>query len=279
VIVHSRDGRVERAINEVLSVIPEAVAKFALTRCTFVVLGRTCSGFSLAPRPNRWLVVVGDFVDEWDIHSIVAHEIAHAWLRHDGRGDTVGDEQAACKLVMAWGISGSGADPGLNSRHAAYREDLAASAGPMASIHFEDDQVRLQCGYCKHDAELFSPALRKGQPHLVARCPPERCDWVFSFRLGPGLVCPECEALVSASWLRAWWWPHLELGRVDRVLGVLAGDVARWLGGKGWPRRPPIIYLRCGVCRWRGMAFVRLANRRSMLSSRAEPTSPDLSFG
>ena len=74
--------------------LPQDVAEFALERCSFLsVGGKTWAqtmpvwalGRDLESIPeNLWVITLSEQLQlsAEDIHSVVAHEIAHAWLKH-----------------------------------------------------------------------------------------------------------------------------------------------------------------------------------------------------
>lgn len=63
---------------------------------------------------NMWLVVLqkGENLSDEDADSIIAHEIAHAWLRHDRYRMDIGieGEAQAANQTRDWGFSGIGTD-------------------------------------------------------------------------------------------------------------------------------------------------------------------------
>jgi hypothetical protein len=76
-------------------------------------------------RLQRWIVLLNEsIVGSEDAESIVAHEIAHAWLRHDRLGlDVSSDsEREAEELTGEWGFSGLGAD--VEHCTSPFRKDL-----------------------------------------------------------------------------------------------------------------------------------------------------------
>ena len=126
--------------------LPDGVQEFVCERCVFLALadhgmvlpGRityphfaeTAEMVEKAP-PNASFSKLTDYVEEhertapkWivllqgtpsDDESILAHEIAHAYLGHDRLaiydGDEAGHaEMAACELTKSWGFQGLGTD-------------------------------------------------------------------------------------------------------------------------------------------------------------------------
>lgn len=65
----------------------------------------------IADLTNRWIIVLTEELPTNDAHGIIAHEIAHAWLRHDRFADHPEDcETKAANLTREWGFTGKGAD-------------------------------------------------------------------------------------------------------------------------------------------------------------------------
>ncbi len=87
------DTDTKKLISETISLLPEDVADFATDRCRFLSVGRDAYGMvfpgSIGVDPytkrtrNVWLILLSENLKKKDAHSIVAHEIAHAWLQHD----------------------------------------------------------------------------------------------------------------------------------------------------------------------------------------------------
>ncbi|HEX5951216.1 MAG TPA: hypothetical protein VFZ96_09445 [Actinomycetota bacterium] len=122
------DARTERVIVETLLRLPEDVRAFALERCVFLSVGWAAPGLTLpgavgvdpATRRSRdvWLIVLEEQAPLDLLASAAAHEIAHAWLRHDRLSEDLPDEHEvqAAELAQAWGFSGKPADPGYWQR-------------------------------------------------------------------------------------------------------------------------------------------------------------------
>lgn len=107
------DQIVRTTIMETVRRLPAVVAKFAVEQCSFVSVGRTCWGMVIpknAPEitANKWLVVLDAAMPRRERHSIVAREIAHAWLGHDrlSPGFDPASEVQAHSLVTSWGFKG-----------------------------------------------------------------------------------------------------------------------------------------------------------------------------
>ena len=62
-----------------------------------------------------WLILLEENLTEKDARSIIAHEIAHAWLGHNRlAADTDASvEIEAVRQVKQWGFTGLGADEEL----------------------------------------------------------------------------------------------------------------------------------------------------------------------
>ncbi len=97
----------ERTLERVQKRLPADVLAFALTRCVVVAVGEDIHAQTLEPNaaPDLWIIVLRENERE---ESIVAHEIAHAWLGH--RGNSAENEQEARAQVLSWGFSGPAAD-------------------------------------------------------------------------------------------------------------------------------------------------------------------------
>ncbi len=105
---------------ETIAKLPDAVISFVSERCRFLPVGRAERGYVLPGRvaahwlsgkvDDMWLVVLEDSSELEDC-SIIAHEIAHAWLRHDRLSDIgLECETQAANLVREWGFAGIGAE-------------------------------------------------------------------------------------------------------------------------------------------------------------------------
>ena len=92
----------ERLITEVVARLPEPVASFVRAHCAFLSLG---VGHTAGWRGPFWLIVLRDDLTPADIHapSLVAHQIAHAWLQHDE--DQADDERHVAALIRTWGFN------------------------------------------------------------------------------------------------------------------------------------------------------------------------------
>jgi len=95
--------KVEEIIGKVIKRLPEDVRRFIDdNNCQFVSVesdnGMTIHSLDY-PKPC-WLIVLGSDIDE----RIVAHEIAHAFLRHRGPVTTVQPQREAWALTSKWGF-------------------------------------------------------------------------------------------------------------------------------------------------------------------------------
>lgn len=111
-------------ILEAVARLPQKVCDFACDRCMFLSVGRSVLGMVVPARiathaverrtRNMWLILLEEDLTEEDAHSIIAHEIAHAWLRHDRLdGDPDPSVEEAVRQVKQWGFTGLGADEEL----------------------------------------------------------------------------------------------------------------------------------------------------------------------
>ncbi len=134
------DDQTQGVIVETITRLPRNVAEYAIEQCRFVSVGRanlgiTLPGRLLQPNPQeskpepRWLIVVEDRMPAKWAHSVVAHEIAHAWLKHDrGSPDLPVDcEVQAATLTGEWGFTGRGADVAWHRRQLEKSQALNAA--------------------------------------------------------------------------------------------------------------------------------------------------------
>ena len=118
-------------IIETVARLPEEVRDFVSGQCRFISAGRSIYGMVLpgsigvddvsqAPE-NIWIVLLRDPLPKRDAHGIIAHEIAHAFLKHDRLspdGYPGDSEQQVAGLAKQWGFTGKGADAVYCSRRA-----------------------------------------------------------------------------------------------------------------------------------------------------------------
>ncbi|TMB65067.1 MAG: hypothetical protein E6J43_12440 [Chloroflexi bacterium] len=122
------DNDLRSVIGDTIGRLPDDALLLAADRCVFVSVGRTVEGMTLPgdvlqrvdEDDPTWLILLDDRIMDTkeadDVESVIAHEIAHAFLGHNRMTDD-GDrsvEIATCKLVREWGFEGSGTD---ESRH------------------------------------------------------------------------------------------------------------------------------------------------------------------
>jgi hypothetical protein len=95
--------------------LPREVREFVFERCVFLSIGHVNHGMALPgtiAQPDTWIILLGERLPQKDAHSIVAHEIAHAWLGHNRFAlDVPPDcETQAANLTRDWGFTGKGAN-------------------------------------------------------------------------------------------------------------------------------------------------------------------------
>ena len=111
---------VVKVIVETIAKLPATVAAFAIERCAFVSVGKVACGITLPGKigvnartrrsRNQWVILLTERLPSHDRHSIVAHEIAHAWLGHDKLSINLPKdcETKAAGLTKSWGFTGKG---------------------------------------------------------------------------------------------------------------------------------------------------------------------------
>lgn len=116
---------VEQALVTAYMSLPPVVQEFVLSETRILSVGRQAFGQTFPSRivhDRPWLVVLFEGVESDELPALIAHEIAHAWLGHDGwRG--VSDaasfrqiETAAADQAKAWGFTGPGTDEAFCAR-------------------------------------------------------------------------------------------------------------------------------------------------------------------
>jgi hypothetical protein len=104
----------EIAIVRTIAKLPEEVAGFAVEECCYLSVGRSCLGMVLPGDigKEKWIILLDERISKRDLHGAIAHEIAHAWLKHDRTSPDcpVDCEVQAATLTKAWGFAGKGAD-------------------------------------------------------------------------------------------------------------------------------------------------------------------------
>lgn len=115
----------QSAIVRAIHRLPSDVREFSLGECIFLSIGQAAAGKTLPGRIQEtgWIIVLderefSEATDEEEALSVVAHEIAHAWLKHDCLSpDCPKDcEIAAANLAGEWGFTGRGTDPSFCDR-------------------------------------------------------------------------------------------------------------------------------------------------------------------
>lgn len=148
IFYRGNDSDLEQLIIDTFVRLPEDIQEFVCVHCRILSIGRSANGIVLSGKsvlPNplhmpegiRWAIEQGRIeelllnppklillseriVDEHEpknVMSIIAHEIAHAFLGHIPLSAPVGDaslaierETEACELALKWGFSGRGTD-------------------------------------------------------------------------------------------------------------------------------------------------------------------------
>jgi hypothetical protein len=107
------DQNTHGALVRALSRLPDDALDLAIEKCVFFSCG---GGVNAQCLPTRligeadWLVLIYDLAP--DIETVIAHEVAYAYLGHS-IGDPMSDEETetrARELTRTWGFSGKGAD-------------------------------------------------------------------------------------------------------------------------------------------------------------------------
>lgn len=110
-----------------VSRVPEGVQTFATERCAFlghpegldgaVWPGRIATDFDGSDE-DTWIVLLDIPLPDEVGEAVVAHELAHAYLRHDklGQGDAIEIETEAAELAAEWGFTGRPTDPDYCAR-------------------------------------------------------------------------------------------------------------------------------------------------------------------
>ena len=112
----SENTEVRQLIIKVLLKLPEEVRDFLTESCKFFVpdfeYGRVWEGQDFQA---DFIIYLGqdlaEMENEEDALSVIAHEIAHAYLNHSTLStDGVECEKEACEKASSWGFSGIGTD-------------------------------------------------------------------------------------------------------------------------------------------------------------------------
>jgi len=108
----------EVCIVKTISKLPDKVKEFIYDNCQFTAIssdsGQTICMTTKQNRMRPWLIILSEENKE-DYESVIAHEIAHAWLRHKGAPGEIlpiekckSNELEACFFARQWGFVGSG---------------------------------------------------------------------------------------------------------------------------------------------------------------------------
>ena len=122
VAYYGDDPELHLWIRRTLIKLPVEVARFVIDRCSFASVGRVNFGLILPGRigvhvverrsRNTWVIILSENLPASEEESVIAHEIAHAWLGHDRLAEMSNDvEIEAANLTKKWGFSGRGANP------------------------------------------------------------------------------------------------------------------------------------------------------------------------
>ena len=88
-----------------------------------VVLGMIVPQMLAQTNPDdvqgRWLILLEERTPKRQIKSVIAHEIAHAWLNHNHLSSSCKKEREIQTALLAkqWGFKGWGADEDFVIRH------------------------------------------------------------------------------------------------------------------------------------------------------------------
>jgi hypothetical protein len=103
------DRDAEDTIRRTLGRLPAEVRDFALDQCVFASIGPELPAMAIQPPPGRWVVLLSEGEPS---ESVVAHEIAHAWLGHETWGTVAEEprlESEVRGLLISWVFTGLGA--------------------------------------------------------------------------------------------------------------------------------------------------------------------------
>jgi hypothetical protein len=194
------DDQTAQRVMSVLSALPVDVLRFVFGSVTINAVGdRYARGQCISPIfvAGRWLVTVAENAPE----ATIAHELAHAYLRHVQPGLDV--EREAAATTAAWGFGaddpGGAADP--EAVVARCKADLALrehEGRPVAKI--ELGEIVLVCSRCDGLCPVAAPVVPELWADGAAAC--EHCGWgariVSLDSLAP--ECPKCKTKP-----RCWW--------------------------------------------------------------------------
>lgn len=125
---HGESEWLYACIRKFLQTVPGDVARFAIRRCVFISVGKVSRGITLPARiaadefsrrtRNMWLIVLDERIGQKEVLALIAHEVAHAFLKHDRLSPEMPEscEVDAALLAKSWGFSGKGTDPEFCNR-------------------------------------------------------------------------------------------------------------------------------------------------------------------
>ena len=176
-----------RDVIEALVRLPEPVRAFALEKVVIFVNGAISNGSSVEARALQgrdWLVNV---TAQPGMQDVILHELAHAWLAHDG--PSTDHEAEAAHLAAAWGARGDSADP--EGAVARFWQWIA----PTPQARVTDDAIALSCSVCGDECFVLSPTAAGLPARVGIEC---RCG-VGAITLASVASC-SCGATASVVW-------------------------------------------------------------------------------
>lgn len=99
----------DNALERVFDRLPADVQEYVDDKVTFICLSEDLAGLTV--RLPGWTIILSDTIAHEDVESVIAHEIAHAWLKHDSlcSDDQAKREADARRQAREWGFFGHGA--------------------------------------------------------------------------------------------------------------------------------------------------------------------------
>jgi hypothetical protein len=99
----------ESAVYRVLQKIPDEVLEYVHETCDFIDIPDSGGKYIDTKKYRQNLIVLAENIKEEDMEVIIAHEIAHSFLRHGGRMVSVKEdkrrEEEADNLIVKWGYN------------------------------------------------------------------------------------------------------------------------------------------------------------------------------
>lgn len=80
--VLSVPSNMESHILKTIYRLPDEVREFVCDECDFCNIKSGTAINLKEPRKGQWLIILYDDVAEENVENLIAHEIAHAWLKH-----------------------------------------------------------------------------------------------------------------------------------------------------------------------------------------------------